>query len=101
MASIILVTIDLLACGFFAYVLLKWMRETNRKPSSSGSNETHLSSLNPTEATSRRHQDKKAGRILTIRHTPDKDTSLPQKEISAQKRSTPHRTHTISSLRPK
>jgi hypothetical protein len=95
MASIILVTIDLLACGFFVYVLLKWMRETNRKPSSSASNETDL--FHRVEEASS-HQDKKSGRILTIRQSMDKDSLHLQKH---HKRNTPRRTHTFSSLRPK
>jgi hypothetical protein len=98
MASIILVTIDLLSCGFFLYVLLKWMQETNRKPSLSGSKEGDLSSPRLGDAASPRHVDKKNTRVLTIKASV-KDCL--REKISAPRHSTPRRTHTISSLRPK
>jgi hypothetical protein len=98
MASIILVTIDLLACGFFLYVLLEWMRETNRKRSPSGSKEGDLSSPRLVDPASPRHVDKKNTYVLTIKAS-DKDCL--REKTSAPRHSTPHRTHTISSLRPK
>jgi hypothetical protein len=83
MASIILVTIDFLACGFFIYVLLKWTRETNRKPSPSRANGTDSYSIRPAQPSLPRHQQKKTVPITTI------------KEISHYKQTAPRKTFSI------
>jgi hypothetical protein len=67
MASIILVTIDFLACGFFIYVLLKWARETKRKSSPSRATETDSYSIRLLGPSPPRHQQKKPVPIATIK----------------------------------
>jgi hypothetical protein len=80
MASIILITIDSLACGFFIYVLLNWTRETHRKPSPSQPSAPEFYSIRPVQPS---HQQKKTVRIATI------------KEISHQKQTAPRKTCSI------